>query len=350
MLDLKDREWGEFRIGDIFEIGTGSLIGEERLTKGKIPRISAKAVNNGIENFYSRLNEKSYREFNNFISISFLGDAFYHPYTASLDMKIHSLKLKEHELNKYIAAFIKIQIAYMKEKFSYGNQLSSSILPRQILLLPITNQDIPDWQFMEEYIREREQIFLQEYIEYAEKIVHECEIGEVIPLKEKEWSEFRIGDIFTEIQRGKRLKKSDHRIGQRPYVSSTAVNNGVDGFVSNKDGVRTFNNCLTVANSGSVGATFYHKYEFVASDHVTQLKNPNFTRYIYLFLAPIISRLSEKYSFNREINDDRVKREIILLPIDNNGNPDWNYMEQYAKSITRQKITEYLKYKGFEQK
>ena len=37
-----------------------------------------------------------------FISVSFLGTVFYHPYKASLDMKVHSLKLKSKELNEYI--------------------------------------------------------------------------------------------------------------------------------------------------------------------------------------------------------------------------------------------------------
>ncbi len=42
-----------------------------------------------------------------------------------------------------------------------------------------------------------------------------------------------------------------------PYISSTAINNGIDNFISNKKKVRVFSNCLSIANSGSVGACFY---------------------------------------------------------------------------------------------
>lgn len=163
-------------------------------------------------------------------------------------------------------------------------------------------------------------------------------------MSEKEWKIFRFNTVFTQIQRGKRLKTENHYIGNQPYVSSSAVNNGVDNFISNTHGIRIFNNCLTIANSGSVGRAFYHKYKFVASDHVTQLKNPEFNEYIYLFLIPIVSRLEEKYNFNREINDNRINKEFLLLPATSDGKPDWDYMEQYAKNIIYHQIMEYLQY------
>lgn len=163
-------------------------------------------------------------------------------------------------------------------------------------------------------------------------------------LTSKEWKEFSMTDIFTEIQRGKRLKKDDHIEGNIPYVSSTASNNGIDGFIGNKIRVRVFENCLTLANSGSVGSTFYQPFNVVASDHVTKLENPKFNKYIYLFLASMVSRLNEKYSFNREINDQRIKKEKILLPINSKGMPDYAFMENYMK----QKETELLeKYENY---
>ena len=133
--------------------------------------------------------------------------------------------------------------------------------------------------------------------------------------------------------RGKRLKTDDHIVGSMPYVSSSAMDNGVDNFISNKQGVRIFKNCLTIANSGSVGATFYHPYSFVASDHVTSLVNDKFNKYIYLFAGNVTSRLSEKYSFNREIKDSRLQREKIMLPVNDNDEPNLEYMEDYMRRV-----------------
>lgn len=148
-----------------------------------------------------------------------------------------------------------------------------------------------------------------------------------------QWKPFYFTEVFTEIQRGKRLKKADHSEGTVPYVSSTALNNGVDGFISNEGSVRKFEDCITIANSGSVGSAFFHKYEFIASDHVTQLKRKGLDKYAYLFMVPIINRLSEKYSFNREINDKRIKREKILLPINSKGEIDFDFMSSFMQEI-----------------
>lgn len=147
------------------------------------------------------------------------------------------------------------------------------------------------------------------------------------------WKAFYFTEVFTEIQRGKRLKKADHKEGNTPYVSSTSQDNGVDAFIGNESGIRRFSDCITLANSGSVGCAFYHKYEFVASDHVTRLKREGLDQYAYLFMVPMINRLAEKYSFNREINDERIKREKLLLPITETGEIDFHFMSDFMKRI-----------------
>jgi hypothetical protein len=127
-------------------------------------------------------------------------------------------------------------------------------------------------------------------------------------------------------------------------VSSTSQTNGVDGFVGNTSGVRTFSDCLTVANSGSVGSAFYHRYRFVASDHVTKLQREGLDKYAYLFMVPIINRLSEKYSFNREINDERIKREKLLLPVDENDVIDFVFMSSFMREVEKNILGTTIKY------
>jgi hypothetical protein len=163
-------------------------------------------------------------------------------------------------------------------------------------------------------------------------------------LRDKKWKEFSLTDIFTMIQRGKRLKTENHIKGNMPYISSTGINNGVGGFVGNKEKVRIFSNCLTLANSGSVGATFYQPFRCVASDHVTKLLNEKYSQYVYLFIAMAISRISSKYSFNREINDERIKKEKILLPVTDSNTPDYAYMKKYMRTKELEKLANYLAY------
>lgn len=172
--------------------------------------------------------------------------------------------------------------------------------------------------------------------------IKKLDFKSVEELNHKEWHEFFLKDIFKIVQRGKRLTKADQEEGHCPYVSSTALNNGVDNFIGNKNGVRIFSNCLTIANSGSVGSSFYHPYDFVASDHVTHLKNEDFNRFVYLFIATQTNKLSEKYNFNREINDKRISRDKIILPVNDKDQPDYEYMSQYMINLEFNKRKQYF--------
>lgn len=166
----------------------------------------------------------------------------------------------------------------------------------------------------------------------------------------KKWHEFFLIDIFDSIQRGKRLTKANQISGDVPYISSTATNNGIDNFIGNTKKVREFSNCLTIANSGSVGSSFFHPYKFIASDHVTHFKSSRLDKYSYLFIATQTKRLSDKYNFNREINDKRISRDKIMLPVTNAGKPDYKYMAQYIKNIEYKKRNNYMKYMESQQK
>ncbi len=99
VLDIGSILWKEFRIGELFKIGTGSLLSSEELKTGKIKRVSAKSFDNGIIGEYDTESNDRARHFENFISVNFFRDVFYHPYCASVEMKIHTLKLKDMDFN-----------------------------------------------------------------------------------------------------------------------------------------------------------------------------------------------------------------------------------------------------------
>ncbi len=55
----------------------------------------------------------------------------------------------------------------------------------------------------------------------------------------------------------------------------------------------------------------------------------------------MLNRLSEKYNFNREINDVRISKEKVLLPVDDNNQPNWLFMERYGKNLVAKKYKQY---------
>jgi hypothetical protein len=338
-MELANKEWKEFFIEDIFEMKSGKRLIKAEMLNGDIPFIGATDSNNGITEFIANKNSSLDK---NVLGVNYNGSVvynFYHSYEAVFSDDVKRLSFKEIKGNMYSFLFVKALILQQKPKYEYGYKFNGEQMKRQKILLPVNLVGKPDYAFMESYMRQKEEKLLKQY----EKQVSEFE--NVAPLAKKKWKEFKTTDIFNDIQRGKRLKKDDHKSGVMPYVSATGINNGMDGFVGNKEDVRIFSNCLTLANSGSVGATFYQHFYFIASDHVTKLGNSNFNKYIYLFIANITSRFSEKYGFNREINDTRIKKEKILLPTNSKNEPDYAYMENYMKMLESAKIKHYLEYK-----
>lgn len=144
-----------YRKKEEIESSTNRLIYSKRyLLDGKTPRISATNIDNGILGYYEDIDDKNYRVFENFISVSFLGAVFYHKYKASLDMKIHCLKLKNKELNKEVAFYLTSIIRQALKNTEYKDQISSTVLPDIKIKLPIDSRGTPDWNYMERYIED----------------------------------------------------------------------------------------------------------------------------------------------------------------------------------------------------
>lgn len=198
---------------------------------------------------------------------------------------------------------------------------------------------------MSDYVREHSKAMLHRYQIYvAERISELGDYVEIPPLHIKQWTAITIPTIFGKIQRGKRLKNADHVSGNVPYVSSTANNNGVDDYVKATEGTRVFKDCISLANSGSVGTAFYEPFAFVASDHVTHLKRNNASKYLYLFLTTMLEKQKRNFNFNREINDVRIQKLFLMLPVTDDGKPDYVYMEQYSKNMMLKKYRQYLSF------
>jgi len=338
-LNLNEKKWIGFKIQDLFTVSKGSYLPKKNILKGQSPYITATTYCNGISDF---IGNKTLFPSNTITIEKVKLSAFYQPtnFYCSHDVSTLSCNI----MNKPIGLFITTMINRQGNKYSYGRQAQLNVVKRETAFLPTSVGDKPDWNFMHECgakILHKKQ---NHYKKYCENILRELEYKSIVPLSEKQWHEFFIKDLFPSIQRGKRLTKANQENGVKPYISSTASNNGVDEFIGNRSGVRKFSNCLTIANSGSVGSCFFHYYEFIASDHVTHLKNDLFSKYIYLFISTQLNKLASKYNFNREINDKRIAREKILLPVNDNNQPDYNYMKQYMINLEFMKRKQYLAY------
>jgi hypothetical protein len=350
MLNLENRKWKDFNLiqKNMYQffkcktLPTTNLEGE----KGILDIVGATTKNNGNV-FFANKEYKKYEINKNVICLiktgqGSVGEAVYkgNNFIPSNNVVI----LKKNNLNIYTGLFTTTLINKCSDRYSYGYIRNDKRIKREKNMYPISENQEIDWLFMEQYTKSKIHKKIEDYKKYAKNVLSNLEYKKIEPLENKEWEEFFLTEIFSTIQRGRRLTKSNQKLGNIPYVSSTSMNNGVDNFIGNKTNVRIFSDCLTIANSGSVGASFYQPYKFVGSDHITHLKKENMSKYVYLFISTLTNRFSQKYNFNREINDARISREKIMLPINEKNEPDFEYMEQYMKNLTYTKIHQYLNY------
>ena len=145
------------------------------------------------------------------------------------------------------------------------------------------------------------------------------------------WEAFPISMLFSVIK-GTRLTKANMRDGNINFIGASAINNGITAHIANDEHIHP-ENTITITYNGSVGEAFYQDKIFWASDDVNVLY-PKFAlnKYIALFIIPVLKQAGEKYAFIDKWKKEEKEKDCILLPVDDNHQPDFSYMESYMKN------------------
>lgn len=151
-------------------------------------------------------------------------------------------------------------------------------------------------------------------------------------LNTEKWMWICLSKLF-EIKGSKSITDTDiryHDAGDYPYITTSAKNNGAQGFYDYYTGN---DNILTV-DSATIGICFYQETKFSASNHVEKLI-PKFrmNKYIALFVQTLINKEQFRYGYGRKFSQTRLKKSKIKLPVDSENKPDWEFIENYIKSL-----------------
>ena len=211
------------------------------------------------------------------------------------------------------------------------------------ILLPVNEHGDPDYEYMDKYVKNKKEKFISQYRHFVEKQMEGVEYKEIPRLSEKEWKVFILGDILN-VAGTKTTAPTDLiEYGKVPRITCSAINNGLDNFYSNEATEKA--NVLTV-DSATIGAIFYQPHSFIATDHVEIIYKENgFDATEALFMKTAIhNSTGEKYQYGYKFSQARIKKQKVLLPVNEHGDPDYEYMEQYIKNILFKKYNQYLKF------
>lgn len=180
----------------------------------------------------------------------------------------------------------------------------------------------------------------------------------------KKWKDFKVSSIFT-IHNGKGITKEEieENTGNFTVVQSGEENNGVLGKIDRDyceamNYTLSYKPCLTVARSGSAGFVSFQVDGCVVGDSakILLLDEEIASNEVYTFLQTILSANRFKYAYGRKVTESKYMNDTIKLPVQHNEDgtiyidaskkysddgyvPDWQWMENYIKSLHHKPLT-----------
>lgn len=326
-MKIDTSEWGWFQIGklfDRFETGKGhdTLLGDGDACL----YLGAKKSDNGIMRTCAT-DESMLQEGNCIVFIcngaGSVGYANYmdKPFIATTDLVLGYADW----LNEKTGLFVATVLCKERFKYSFGRKWKTNLRDTEIKL-PVTANGEPDWHWMESYVDS-----------LRSKPLTTSNAVKPRPFDTLAWEWFKLGgdDGLFEIRKGKRLTSDDQTSGNTPYIGAIDSNNGVSNYIGQEpthDG-----NTISLSYNGSVGEAFYQPVPYWATDDVNALylhdEYGTLTPATGLFVCTVLKHDKYRYSYGRKWTLDNMNDTMVKLPATPEGNPDWQYMENYIKSL-----------------
>lgn len=315
--------WKEFCVGELFSCETTlGIPSKNDLEDGNINYITRSALDNG---FSGTCGNEDHLNKGNCITIGAEGFvAFWQTDDFVAGNKVYALR--HSKLNEINGLFVCTALNALSSRYSFADARVLDKIKVEVIKLPATPDGQPDWDYMESYMK----AIMGGQNRQLNSLAALSDSPHLIDVSG--WGKFRVGDLF-DVVKGTRLTKADMKDGTIKFVGSSAMNNGETHRIANNEKLHPANT-ITVCYNGSVGETFYQDESFWASDDVNVLY-PKFdmTKLIAMFICPIIKSVGKKYAFIDKWKQENMKNEIIRLPITSTGEPYWQYMEDYMRSI-----------------
>lgn len=360
---LKDVEWGEYKLGDLFKVKTYKRRFDANkvklLDKGH-PYVVRMSTNNGVRGYISE-DEKFLNEGN---TLSFGQDTatvFYQEQPYFTGDKIKVLKSKISQFNKANAQFFVAAISQAFNSFSWGSSsFSIDVIENQKIQLPTKHGKI-DFEFMEAFMAQMEaehvsniktyllNAGLDDYnlTEQEQKVLREYD--------QIEWGKFKLGTLFERMKTTKLPFKADDLPKQMtgectlPCLTSSFRNQGLNYYVPKK-GATVLRNVISIPSNSDVYRAYYQSNDFtVLSDAYAIQWIFNDVELLpsqYLFVVSCINKVTDLpiYSYKNKLGGWNVaKDKYIQLPI-KDEEPDYEIMEMLISATQKLLIKDVVLY------
>ncbi|GAA7734946.1 restriction endonuclease subunit S [Helicobacter pylori] len=384
-------KWGEFKLGDLFEIEKTLSFNKDALTQGQdYDYITRTSQNQGVLQTTGFVNAENLNPPFTWSLGLLQMDFFYRKkswYAGQFMRKITPKTEIENKINSRIAHYFTTLLNALKRPLL-------SVLVRdidktfreqkiQLPLKPTANTqtlDGIDFNFMEKFIAELEQCRLAELeqcrLAELEAYLKATGLSNTTLSNDEEnalnvfntsgggntpcgltWQSFKLGDLFEKVSarflgKGDKFKATSKSITDThniPLVYCKKGNNGIM-YWGKKGDFETYNNIISIIYNGVIatGLTYAHRDEvgILAESYFIKFKNGNPNFLCNLFIKTAIEKvLYPKYSRdNLATWANKVENELIFLPTNQHGKIDFHFMRTLINALMKQTIQGVVQY------
>ncbi|WP_187855853.1 restriction endonuclease subunit S [Helicobacter pylori] len=369
-------KWGEFKLGDLFEVLSSKKIYHANTIKihdtqieNSYPYVVRATTNNGIKGFI--IDDPTFTNEKN--TLSFAQDTFTvfyqkQPYFTGNKVKI--LKPKFAFKSSKILHFISTILQFILKPLTWGLGSTTESIAEFKFSLPLKptantqTLDGIDFDFMEKFIAELEQCRLAELeqcrLAELEAYLKATGLSNTTLSNDEEnalnvfnnsggntpcgltWQSFKIVDIF-EVKNTRNILARDvvKDSGTTPYLCASKENNAVNSYINYNADFLDKGNCIFIG--GKTFVVTYQQKDFYSNDShnlALYLKDTHSkTKLNQLFIITCIYKvLNNKYSWGDSISNTKIQNDSILLPTNPHGKIDFHFMHTLINALMKQII------------
>ena len=162
------------------------------------------------------------------------------------------------------------------------------------------------------------------------------------------WHKYKIVDIFKVKNTFNILSKDIiPNSGKVPYLSAGRDNNAVSSYISYDEHYLDKGKCIFIG--GKTFVLTYQEEDFYSNDShnlcLYMKDNDNSKKLIQFYMMTCIEKsLSHKYSWGNSISNRKIQNDEFLLPVDNNGHINYDYMNVFSGAVQKIVIKDVVQY------
>lgn len=362
---IEKRETKTVRIGDYFTVTSSNRIfhndsvdGSDVYRYGLNPYIVRSALNNGVKKWVD-LSLYDASDINPGNVLTFAQDtfvAFYQSMDFITGNKVKIIDRIDGVLSEEIGLYVATAINKSLSTVSWGSGSTVSDILDYRIDLPIDSAGNPDWDFIEAYINDVKEAYINEihgylalegFAAYEDTILTNDEAAMLA--REVETKPFRVGELFGDDLWASvpQAKSQSDVVTVDPlsddavqYVVQSLSNNMTSRFVSCESVLMNDYKIMTgkrIALGVTLPAVSYQPRAFTGSQLIT-LDVSDYSEDVSLYLVTHFRKHSQLFSYGNKPGLAKYKDLVFDLPVDSNNDPDWDYMAAYIRAVKKLSI------------